>query len=574
MFRRGVGSWILAFACAGGTPPPDLEEPNDTAPEVEDTDLADSDVSEPSDTDSGDTGNPGLQIPDVNGFVELGREAGLLHRHWEPADDGHPCQGPRTHTGGFAVGDYDNDGDQDIFFPVLDRPSRLYRNRGDGTFIEVGRTAGVGFTGWPSSAAWADVDNDGDLDLSIGFLHGDWFRLYENQGDGKFIDVTTRSGIGPSDPDQRICPLQWGLAWTDADLDGDLDLFIGSWGMPFGSGTEVTTNTYWENDGTGRFMERTEAVGFFGQAGVWTYSPTWGDVNGDGRPDMALASDFLSNRLYLSGPTGGWVEATAESRVGDVENGMGSVLADLDDDGDLDWFVTSIFDARNEFPNYWGSTGNRLYTNDGRGLFTDTSAAAGLRDSGWGWGVAAFDLENDGDLDLAATNGHKMPGEGGEYLSWPFHEDPTRLWVQGATGWRERAVDLGLSHTAEGRGLVDFDLEGDGDRDLLLSEFGGSLRLWVNDVDDPGSWLVVQARRDGPNRFGVGATVWVQRTADDPPRRRELHANPTYLSQGPVEAHFGLGSHEGPIHRVTVRWPEGGESVYLDVAPRSVLLAK
>lgn len=569
--------WVLTvLALAGCTADDDTDRETDLRP-TDDTD-SDTDTDGDTDTDDSDTDDTDTDTDDTDPplpteLVEVGLDAGLTHVQWVLGDKYRPpCRGPETHTGAVAVGDYDDDGFDDLFFTVLEEPSVLYHNEGDGTFKAVSADSGVDVQGWASAASWGDVNGDGRLDLVVSYINKDWLDLFINEGDGRFERQTTTWGLTAPEPGYIECPANWGMSFVDHDLDGDLDLFLASWGAPFANDFPVTHKTFFENDG-GRFWDITTRSGLDVGERIWAFTPSWGDLNGDGLIDLAMTSDFLTNQLYLNQGDGTWAEVGEASKVTDVENGMGSVLIDFDEDGDLDWLITSIFEPRPE-PEHrelWGVSGNRIYLNDGNAVFTDVSEELGLRDGRWAWGIAAFDVENDGDLDVGWTNGHYM-GEAGDYLIVPYLDDPTTLFVRGDDGsFVDQAYDWGLRHTGQGRGYVPFDYDNDGDLDILIVGWGERPLLYRNDLPDTGHWLRVKARRSAGNRFGVGATVWVKRTPEDSPRRREIHANPTYLSQGPIEAHIGLGAHDGPIHEVRIVWPEGSETVLNDVAPDQVL---
>jgi len=566
---------LLVLFSVGCPPSGDRTDPDETSV-TDDTDTdadTDSDTDTDTDTDSdSDTDSDTEPEEAPMWFRPVGHLAGLTALHW---DVPHPfpqvCDGTDDNGAGAAVGDYDGDGDLDIFFARYDEPSMLYRNRGDGSFDDVAEQAGIVTGGWPSSATWADVDGDGHLDLTLTFLHHGYLALYMNQGDGTFVEETDARGLDTPPGKTNDCPMLWGVAYGDYDLDGDLDLMTASWGIPIGR-EPIVYNQLYQNQGDGTFVDRTDQAGLAVDYDLMTYTSAWADFDEDGWLDLALASDFETNELRFNNGDGTFRDGTQQAGVTDVENAMGSVIADFDEDGHLDWFVTSIWEPRADFDNHWGTTGNRLYMGDGAGTFVDESESRGVRDAMWAWGADAVDLENDGDLDLVVTNG-RITGPRNAYLFEPFFDDPTRVFVNDGGTFHDRAIASNVLHDGQGRGVVPFDMERDGDMDLLIVGFGEPLTLYQNESDEVGHWLTVRIERpEGMNRFGVGSTVWVKRTPDDPPRRREIDANSTFGSQGPIEAHVGLGDHAGPIHEVRVVFPEGDQVVLSDVPADSELV--
>jgi hypothetical protein len=239
---------------------------------------------------------------------------------------------------------------------------------------------------------------------------------------------------------------------------------------------------------------------------------------------------------------------------------MGSALGDFDGDGDPDWFVTAIFDTASLAAN----PGNRLYRNDGSRAFTDVSDAAGVRDTGpgfsWGWGTTPLDYDNDGDLDLAATNGFVALGYGG---------DRTTLWRNdGGLIFSDVSADAGITDTGQGRGLLHLDYDADGDLDLLVVNYGAAPILYRNDSGNEAHWLRVRAQGPISNRDGIGAVIRVVPDRDHPEtfQVREIGTGGSYLSQSEATAHFGLGDLGGAVGLVEIDWPTSGiRQTLLDV---------
>jgi len=290
---------------------------------------------------------------------------------------------------GVAWADYDNDGDLDIYLPYRFELSRFFQNNGDGTFSDV--TEKMGIWGY-MSACFADYDNDGDLDLLVtNFARPN--ALYQNNGDGTFTDVTARSGVG----DQRGDT--YGITFGDYDKDGDLDFYVTSY--------EFYPDQFYRNNGDGTFTNLSEVVGLKNveERGLGVCSL---DYDNDGDLDIYVANDFGNDVLYQNLGNGTFRDVSLEAGIKGPYNAMGVAAGDYDNDGDLDIYITN------------GGT-NVLHRNNGDGTFTDVAKAAGVEDTpGIGWGAMFFDYDNDGDLDLYVVNGDlanvgKIPGN----PTWP-----------------------------------------------------------------------------------------------------------------------------------------------------------
>ncbi len=391
-------------------------------------------------------------------FTDVTDSAGLGMPHGVPSDalDGD------VFAGGAAAEDYDGDGDIDLYLTSSGLPNLLYRNDGDGTFTDVAASAGVeahADRGGDGAPVWADIDGDADLDLLVTSALGSRTLLYVNDGTGSFTDEAQERGLYTPDPDPAFSQ-NFGATFADIDLDGDLDLFVARWAtewlegeQPYGGdpgdagdvdrsdlcdldpGQGATGDTYrtsalYLNDGTGVFSDGTGAWGLDLDS-VAAFQPTFADFDNDRWPDLFLTGDFCTSRLYRNDQGQGFVDITESAGVGTAENAKGSVVADLDGDGSLDWFVTSTAHptAGGGCPDLGGligCSGNRVYAQTGPGSFEDATDEFGLRDGYWGWGAAAADLNNDGHVDIAQTNGFF---DSTDY----FVTDPTTIWVNPGT---------------------------------------------------------------------------------------------------------------------------------------------
>jgi len=497
-------------------------------------------------------------------FTDVTTAAGLLYRHGYVAPlvaaDG-SFDERRHFAGGVAAGDYDNDGWIDLYVVRGDiGPDLLFRNRGDGRFEEVGAAAGVALNGRAGAGpTFADVDGDGWLDLIVGGVPGVPVVLFRNRGDGTFDDVTALSGI-------RSARGTYSAAFGDYDRDGDLDLLLTHWDSFLAAGE--SSETLWRNEGGWRFSDVSLSAGITatilrGEPAVfdYTFTPNFADLDGDAWPDIVLTADFGTSTVLRNARDGTFTDITDRQVVTD-ENGMGAAIGDFDNDGVLDWFVSSVWDPNGVTDEHWGTTGNRLYHGRGDGTFTDVTDVAGVREGYWGWAATWTDVNNDGYLDLFHANGF---GRSADYVpTRDFYADPARLFVSNGDGtFTERAAELGLEDHGMGRGVVSFDYDRDGDLDLFIANNSDAPRLFRNDGGNANHWLTVTLGGALANAQGIGARVSL--TAGAVTQTRELHAGSNFASQDPAEAHFGLGA-AGSAACLRVTWPDGSTTVRTEVA--------
>lgn len=488
-------------------------------------------------------------VPNTWQFTEVSQAAGLDYTHGFAVSNQGAAHDRRTNAAGVAAGDYDRDGWVDLYIPRgTIGPNLLYRNLGNGTFAEVGAAAGVDLTGRENAAAtFADYDGDGWLDLVVTGMNGTQVTLFHNDGDGTFTDVTGKSGFPPMS-------LTYGASFADYDKDGDLDLWLNHWLF------RAEQKFLWRNNGDGTFTDVSSAAGIpAGPANLAAdFTTNFADINNDGWLDLLISGDYGSSQVFTSDRDGTFTLATTPA-ISD-ENGMGGAVGDYDNDGDLDWFVTSIYDYRTHEEYPWGITGNRFYRNDGAGNFSDVTDATGTRVGHWGWGACFADFNNDGWLDLFHVNGFSG---GGDASVIPFLTDPSQLFIADQNGgFLERSMELGLIDDGQGRGIVCFDYDRDGDVDLFIANNRQPPALFRNDSGNGNHYLHVRLEGEALNSEAVGARIYL--TAGGQTQMRELRAGSNYLSQNPVVAYFGLGSYT-TADRIRVIWPSGTEVILEDV---------
>jgi hypothetical protein len=475
---------------------------------------------------------------------------------------------------GVAAGDYDNDGDLDLYVcEQWGRPNRLFRNNfipaGTRTFTDV-TPATVADRGQSRLAVFIDFDNDGARDLLVvndeldGYAtgpHPSRGRVYEGHGNGTFTDRSTGSGV------TGLGLLRCGAAIADYDRDGRLDLFVTNWsfygtvGPPLFPGS----NRLYRCTGAFQFSDVTAAVGLGGVTHD-SYAPILLDFDGDRWQDLYVATDHRKDRFYWN-RAASFVDASVATGIQHIGNDMGVAVADFDNDDDVDLYTTNITD-----PDGFFGTGdyncfyvNRTTESGGTVTFVDEAGPRGVRDTYWGWGTDFLDVENDGDLDLVACTGFDrfVRWAAGQFAS--IHTTPSVLFINDGTGHFARVSTAGLEHEDDSRSLLSFDFDRDGDMDILTTNVNQAPRLYENRSTGQGRWLHVRLNTD---LFAVGATVFA--TTGSVTRRWEVLPTRSFLTGLPLEAHFGLGS-ATTVNTLRVRWSDGYESVFTDVATNQIL---
>jgi hypothetical protein len=503
-------------------------------------------------------------------FSEVAAAAGLDHvqgLHWTDPDYPFGLQYPGPlQSGGVAVGDYDGDGSPDLYVTTLAGPDVLYRNQGDGTFANVTDAVGLGGARNSSGAAWGDVDGDADLDLYVTVMQGTHNWLFVQQGDGTFVEEALARGADLEGPFEHQA---YSASFGDYDADGYPDLHLTEW-YPYPLQPSMTRLLH--NRGAaqpGYFDDATDAAGVSMEEvhpdGTYAFTSSFADMDDDGRPDLLIAADLGSSRLFWNAGDGTFVDGTQAAAVGTDDTGMGSAIGDYDGDGRLDWFVSAIqcpAPVSLDWP--CPADGNRLYRNLGGRRFADCTDAAGVRDADWAWSSSFFDFDNDGAQDLVVTNGYASDAR--------FAQDRTRLWQNRGDGrFRERGVQAGVAAPgADGRGLAVLDYDADGDLDLFVVRFANTPLLFRND-GPVGGYLRLRLKGRAPNTQALGARVTLEAAEGGAAQVRELRAGSNFVGQNESVLHFGLGAGAGAVSRVVIRWPDATQQVLTDVARDQVL---
>lgn len=471
--------------------------------------------------------------------------------------------------GGIVAADYDDDGDIDLFVPNgLGYPDQLYRNNGSGQFDEIALEAGVASTASSRVALWVDYNGDARLDLVV---VGDcWayppscrpsITVYKQNPQGTFDDVTDETDI--VNPFAYLSDVNRdahysGISAGDINNDGYLDLVFAIW-----NGSSVLLL----NDGDGTFTDISVSsnVGD-GENTVWQY--IMHDFDGDGLLDIYASVDMDADRLYINQGDNTFVDIAASAGVDHEATDMGVTLGDYDNDDDMDIFITNIISET-------VPTENVLYRNDTLNMtvqFQEMAVSAGVSETGWGWGCTFLDGNNDGLLDLAATNGYFS-----DQPIFPFTHDPSYFFLNqggGPVTFADVSDDVGFNDTFWGSSLIAIDYNRDGHLDLVQTTqelvfaepFSDSqLRLLKNVPDastDLNNYIVIKPRMTGNNHRAIGATVHVD--AGGASLMRLITAGTSFMGQEPAESHFGLGSATS-VDLLTIKWPDGTESSFADV---------
>ena len=511
-------------------------------------------------------------------LIDVAEQAGLL-MHNVNGDAAKKAYILETTGSGVAIFDYDHDGWPDIFLVNGDAfdfepghtpapTSHLYRNNHDGTFTDVSKAAGLAVTGWGQGVCVGDYDNDGYDDLYVTYYGRN--RLFHNERNGTFKDVTDEAGVGgPGN--------QWGTgcAFVDYDRDGKLDLMVANYvqfdlakapgpgqgitciwkGTPVMCGPRglpFAPNVLYRNLGGGRFADVSRSSGIQNTQGHYCLSVSTLDYNHDGWPDIFVACDSTPSILYRNNRNGTFTDIAVDAgsafdEDGREQAGMGSAVADYNGDGWPDIFKTNFSDDV-----------STLYRNDGDGNFTDTirEAGLGLNTQYLGWGVAFVDLDNDGWPDVLIANGHVYPEVDTYHLGSTYREPCLFYWNTGHGTFRDltKTSGPGCGVPKSGRGLAAGDLWNDGRESAVINNIDGQPSLLVNVASDANHWIDIALEGTRSNRDGIGARVTV--TAGKRLQAQEVRSGSSYISSSDLRLHFGLAA-AGLVDSIRVEWPSG-----------------
>jgi len=483
-------------------------------------------------------------------FTDVTEQAGLGGVVFLPAE-GYPGQWMPTTAGGGAVGDFNNDGWQDLFVIMGGlEPDKLFINNGDGTFTDRAAEWGVTLPHKGMGAAVGDYNNDGWLDIyatSYGEPGGPPVPtrhiLYQNQNGESFANVAKATGVNQFSPE----PNGTSAAFGDFDPDGDLDLLTAAWITP------SEGNRLFRNDGDGTFTDVTFEAGLGDWISIDGFAPGFADTNGDRYPEIFAIGDGGTTQYFINNTDGTFTNFTEQGGLGLDQFGMGQTLGDFNNDGLIDWYVSSIFSL--DFGN--NGEGQKLYLNQGEHQFEEVAAEAGVDDGGWGWGNVSFDIDHDGLLDIIEVNG---------FFTKQFMNERAKVFhSQGDGTFVEIAEQSGFDHTGQGRGVVNFDYDNDGDQDVAVFSNSDALQLFRNDTTDAGAWLRVFLDTSNnsalaPNGFGAKIVAVVGDTS----YTRWITGHSNYLSVSELSAHFGLGE-ASVVDSLRVIWPDGTSTILTDV---------
>ena len=501
---------------------------------------------------------------------------------------------------GVAFYDYDNDDWLDIFlvngwrlegFPKGQEPvSHLFKNNRDGTFTDVTEKSGLIHYGWGQGVCVGDYDNDGFDDIYITSFGKN--VLYRNNGNGTFTEVTEKAGVGTSGK-------RWntGCAFLDYDRDGHLDLFVANYidldlatapvpesgpcnykgvlvacGPP---GLLGGKNILFHNNGDGTFTDVSERAGIFQANGTYGLGVLTADFNNDGWPDIYVANDSTASALYQNRKNGTFTDVAMEagcalSADGKPQAGMGVSAGDYDLDGNLDIVKT----------NFAGDTPS-LYHNLGGGNFEDATFPAGLgkHTQYLGWGCGFFDMDNDGWPDILICNGHVYP-EVEQLRTEAGYPQQKILYRNLRNGHFEDVSSQGGSGIlvpVASRGAAFGDFDNDGDIDVVVNTVNDFPQLLRCDSRLEHNWLKIKTIGTKSNRSGIGARL---RCVTRPPGETKPHqqidevrSGGSYISQNDLRVHFGIGKAE-KVDLLEIRWPGGTVDTLRDVQPNQLIVVK
>ena len=525
--------------------------------------------------------------PDVV-FTDITKRADIYFTHFYGE---RTTQLPEDMGSGSAWIDYDQDGYEDLFVvneagPLTMTPDQvkkspahcaLYQNKGNGTFTEVTKKAGINFQGCGMGVAIGDMDNDGYPDLFITAYGKNVF--YINNGNGTFTDETRKAGFGGKEG------FWTGASWADFDRDGYLDLYVCGYVrysqlnkqpvLRRENSVEPASinplsfppqrNLLYHNNRNGTFTEVAISAGVDNPTGK-SLSASWCDFNNDGWPDLYVANDVSDNALYLNRGDGTFDEVSHPAHVADYRGAMGLAVGDWDNDRDMDLFVTHWLAEENGFYINKLNMMDKMPGSRQALQFQDEAEKYGLGQVSLddvAWGTSFFDYDNDTRLDLLVVNGSTNQQEGNPKNLVPMKN--RLFWNEGPEkGFAEVTSVSGeaLSYENVGRGAAFGDYDNDGDIDVYIVNNCGQGVLLRNDGGNKNNWLEIKLVGRKSNRSAIGARI--KMVSGNVSQIREVNNQSSYLSQNSLTQHFGLAKYN-KVDTLNILWPGGLNQQFLDI---------
>ena len=523
-------------------------------------------------------------------FQDIAAKAGLTARHvtGAPSEKKYIIE---TTGSGVALFDYDNDGWLDIFlvngttlegFPKGREPiNHLYRNNKNGTFTDVTEKANLARGGWGQGACVGDFDNDGYDDLFVTY----WGQnaLYRNNRNGSFTDVTERAGLL-----HKIVRWSTGCSFLDYDKDGDLDLFVANYvdfdisktpakgsnqyclwkGIPVMCGPRglpAGVNLLYHNNGDGTFTDVSEKSGIAKPTGRYAFTSLVSDYDNDGWPDIYVACDSTPNIFFHNEGDGtftdvGLISGTAVNEDGQEQAGMGVSTADYDLDGFFDLVKTNFAD---DTPT--------LYRNNGDGAFSDMTypSRLGVNTRFLGWGTGFFDFDHDGWKDIYMVNGHVYPEVEAHNANSPYKQERLLFWNlrNGAFLDISSQAGAGITDRRSSRGSAAGDLDNDGSLEIVVNNMNDTPSLLKN-YGEKKNWILIKTVGKKSNRSGIGARVTV--VTGKLKQMNEARSGDSYVSQNDLRLHFGIGD-AARVERVEILWPSGRKEAFENLKANQIV---
>ncbi len=519
-------------------------------------------------------------------FTDIAAKAGVQTQHHTRKYNGKSAEVLGMFTSGgssAAVGDFDGDGLDDIFVTDSDKGklNHLFHNNGNMTFTDVAVAAGVAGGNDPLSivadALWFDYDNDGRQDLLVARFGTP--ILYHNEGGGKFKDVSKGSGFNKFGNTIAVIAF-------DYDNDGLLDVMLGNYFKPENllelKDPHVLPNdldnaingggvTLWHNQGKGVFVDVTVKAGFGKHTG-WTLDIGHGDYDNDGFQDIYLACDYGTDRIFFNNGDGTFTDTTEKSIGFDTRKGMNVDVADYDNDGYLDIYVTNITDE-------YMKECNMMWHNNHDRTFTDVSRETNTCETLWGWSAKFGDFDNDGWPDLFVVNGLRSAGKenyipvlvnlitqpGVDFtdarlwpnignMTWSGYQKKKMFRNLGGQAFKEISAEAGVDNDKDGRGIAMGDFDNDGRLDLFQANADQPAIFYRGVTEGGGNWIQFKLTGTKSNRDAVGARITL--TAGGLKQMHEINGANGYAGQSMSRAHFGIGK-AATVDSVEIRWPNG-----------------